>query len=136
MSADYRPQRETHPLTWRLQHGAPVLDIAAYEALDGYAAVRKALGSMQPGDVTQLMKDSGLRGRGGAGFPTGIKWSLVPMGPDAGVKYLLCNADEMEPGTFKDRMLLEQLPHLLIESMIVAAYAIQASRGYIFLRGE
>ena len=133
MSADYRPQRETHPLTWRLQHGAPVLDIAAYEALDGYAAVRKALGSMQPGDVTQLMKDSGLRGRGGAGFPTGIKWSLVPMGPDAGVKYLLCNADEMEPGTFKDRMLLEQLPHLLIESMIVAAYAIQASRGYCLL---
>ena len=136
MSANYTPRRETHPLTWRLQHGAPILDIAAYEALDGYSAVRKTLGSMQPGDVTQLMKDSGLRGRGGAGFPTGVKWSLVPMGPDAGMKYLLCNADEMEPGTFKDRMLLEQLPHQLIESMIVAAFAIQASRGYIFLRGE
>ncbi|MBP8924292.1 MAG: NADH-quinone oxidoreductase subunit NuoF [Pseudomonadales bacterium] len=136
MSANYTPRRETHPLTWRLQHGAPVLDIAAYEALDGYASLRKTLAGMQPGEVTQLMKDSGLRGRGGAGFPTGVKWSLVPMGPDAGTKYLLCNADEMEPGTFKDRMLLEQLPHLLIESMIVAAYAIQASRGYIFLRGE
>jgi len=129
-------RRDTHPLTWRIDHGAPVLDISAYEALDGYAAVRKALGGMEPATVTQAVKDSNLRGRGGAGFPTGVKWSLVPMGPDAGAKYLLCNADEMEPGTFKDRMLLEQLPHQLIESMIVAAWAIQATRGYIFLRGE
>lgn len=129
-------QRETHPLTWRLDHGAPVLEIAAFEALDGYAAVRKALGGMEPAALTQLVKDSSLRGRGGAGFPTGVKWSLVPMGPDAGVKYLICNADEMEPGTFKDRMLLEQLPHQLIESMILGAWALQATRGYIFLRGE
>jgi len=127
---------ETHPLTWRLAHGAPILDIKAYEQLEGYAAVRKAVKEMQPNDVTTQVKDSGLRGRGGAGFPTGIKWSLVPMGPDAGPKYLLCNADEMEPGTFKDRLLMEQLPHQMIESMIVAAYAIQAYRGYIFLRGE
>jgi len=127
---------ETHPLTWRLAHGAPVLDIKAYEQLEGYAAVRKAIKELQPGEVTQQVKDSSLRGRGGAGFPTGIKWSLVPMGPDAGPKYLLCNADEMEPGTFKDRLLMEQLPHQMVESMIVAAYAIQAYRGYIFLRGE
>src|SRR5690606_367662 len=77
-----------------------------------------------------------LRGRGGAGFPTGVKWSLIPMGPDAGQKYLVCNADEMEPGTFKDRLLMEQLPHQLVEAMILSAYAIQATRGYIFLRGE
>ena len=130
-----RRPRDTHPLTWRLDHGAPVLGIDAHEALDGYAALRKALG-MEPAAVTQAVKDSNLRGRGGAGFPTGVKWSLVPMGPDAGTKYLLCNADEMEPGTFKDRMLLEQLPHQLIESMVIAAWAIQATRGYIFLRGE
>jgi NADH-quinone oxidoreductase subunit F len=125
---------ETHPLTWRQQH-APVTGIDAWEALEGYASVRKAL-QMDPAAVTQTVKDSNLRGRGGAGFPTGVKWSLVPMGPDAGTKYLLCNADEMEPGTFKDRMLMEQQPHLLIESMIIAAWAIQATRGFIFLRGE
>ncbi len=126
---------ETHPLTWRLQH-APVLDIKAFEALEGYAALRKALKEMAPGDVTNVVKDSNLRGRGGAGFPTGVKWSLIPMGPDAGPKYMICNADEMEPGTFKDRMLMEQLPHQLVEAMIVSAFAIQAHRGYIFLRGE
>ncbi len=127
---------QTHPLTWRLDHGAPVNAIAAYEALEGYAAARRALADLEPAALTQLVKDANLRGRGGAGFPTGVKWSLVPMGPDAGRKYLLCNADEMEPGTFKDRLLLEQLPHLLIESMVLAAWAIQATRGYIFLRGE
>jgi NADH-quinone oxidoreductase subunit F len=87
-------------------------------------------------DVQKLVKDANLRGRGGAGFPTGVKWSLIPMGADAGVKYLVCNADEMEPGTFKDRLLMEKLPHQLVESMIVAGYAIQATRAYIFLRGE
>ena len=88
--------RDTHPLTWRLDHGAPVLGIDAYEALEGYAAARKALDAMEPAALTQVVKDANLRGRGGAGFPTGVKWSLVPMGPDAGTKYLLCNADEME----------------------------------------
>jgi NADH-quinone oxidoreductase subunit F len=127
---------EVRPLTYRLG-SEPLLDIKAYEALDGYAAVRKALKEMQPADVTQLVKDSNLRGRGGAGFPAGVKWSLVPMGPDAPKqKYLVCNADEMEPGTFKDRLLMEQLPHQLIEAMIVVGYALQASHGYIFLRGE
>lgn len=125
---------ETHPLTWRLQHG-DVTSLPAWEALEGYAALGKAL-AMEPAAVTQLVKDSNLRGRGGAGFPTGVKWSLVPMGPDAGTKYLLCNADEMEPGTFKDRLLMERQPHQLIESMLIAAWAIQATRGFIFLRGE
>lgn len=128
---------ETHPLTYRLESGEPVVDLKAYEALAGYAALRKAVPAMTPAEVAQVVKDANLRGRGGAGFPAGIKWGLVPMGADAPAqKYLVCNADEMEPGTFKDRLLMEKLPHQLIEGMIVAAYAIQASRGYIFLRGE
>ena len=127
---------DTRPLTWRLQHGDAITDIKTYESLEGYAAVRKAIKDMSPQDVQKLVKDANLRGRGGAGFPTGVKWSLIPMGEDAGVKYLVCNADEMEPGTFKDRLLMEKLPHQLVEAMIVAGYAIQATRAYIFLRGE
>jgi NADH-quinone oxidoreductase subunit F len=127
---------DTRPLTWRLQHGAAITDIKTYESLEGYAAVRKVVQKMSPVDVQKLVKDANLRGRGGAGFPTGVKWSLIPMGADAGVKYLVCNADEMEPGTFKDRLLMEKLPHQLVEAMIVAGYAIQATRAYIFLRGE
>lgn len=128
---------ETHPLTWRYcTAGKPVLDIKTYESMEGYVALRKALTEMKPTEVQQVVKESSLRGRGGAGFPTGVKWSLIPMGPDAGPKYLVCNADEMEPGTFKDRMLMENMPHQLVEAMIVAAWAIQATRAYIFLRGE
>ena len=129
---------ETHPLTYRLTAGeTPMVDIKAYEALDGYVAARKVVGKMAPENITQLVKDANLRGRGGAGFPAGIKWSLIPMGEDAPKqKYLVCNADEMEPGTFKDRLLMEELPHQLVESMIIAGYAIQASKAYIFLRGE
>jgi NADH-quinone oxidoreductase subunit F len=128
---------ETHPLTWRYTRaGKPVLDIDTYESMEGYAALRKAIAGMKPADVQGVVKNANLRGRGGAGFPTGIKWSLVPMGPDAGPKYLVCNADEMEPGTFKDRMLMENIPHQLVEAMIVAGYALQATRAYIFLRGE
>lgn len=127
---------ETHPLTWRYsQAGHAVVDLAEYEHLEGYAALKKTL-QVQPADIQAEVKAANLRGRGGAGFPTGIKWSLIPMGPDAGQKYLVCNADEMEPGTFKDRMLMEELPHQLIEAMLVSAYAIGASKGYIFLRGE
>jgi NADH-quinone oxidoreductase subunit F len=99
--------------------------------------VRAALAGLAPADVTGLVKEAGLRGRGGAGFPTGVKWALVPMGDDAPrPKYLVVNADEMEPGTFKDRLLLEGNPHQLIEGVILAAYAIQADLSYIFLRGE
>lgn len=129
---------DTHPLTWRLEKlGDRLLDMATYESLEGFAALRKIVKDMQPQDVQNLVKDANLRGRGGAGFPAGIKWSLVPMGDAAPKqKYLVCNADEMEPGTFKDRLLMERLPHQLVESMIVAGYALQVSKAYIFLRGE
>jgi len=129
------PHADSKPLTYRVNLAAP-LDLKGYEAQDGYAALRQSL-KEQPAEVTKHVKDANLRGRGGAGFPTGVKWGLVPMGPDAPKnKYVVCNADEMEPGTFKDRLLMEGLPHQLVESMIVSGYAIHASRGYIFLRGE
>jgi NADH-quinone oxidoreductase subunit F len=125
------------PLTGNLKADGAALSIEEYEKAGGYQALRKALRSMTPADVQQVVKDSNLRGRGGAGFPTGQKWSFVPMGDDAPhPKYLVANADEMEPGTFKDRLLMEGNPHLLLESMIVSAYAIQADVAYVFLRGE
>jgi NADH-quinone oxidoreductase subunit F len=124
------------PLTSKFRSDGEPVDIAAYEQAGGYEGLRKAL-TMQPQAVTETVKQSNLRGRGGAGFPTGSKWSFVPMGEDAPrPKYLVANADEMEPGTFKDRVLMELDPHSLIEGMAVAAYAIQADVGYIFLRGE
>lgn len=98
--------------------------------------MRKSLKEFQPEEVTKIVQDSNLKGRGGAGFNTGMKWSFVPMNGDIKQKFLVANADEMEPGTFKDRLLLEGDPHLLIEGMIISAYAIQASTGYIFIRGE
>ena len=115
-----------------------LVDLAAYESHDGYAGARQALTGMTPAEVIALVKDANLRGRGGAGFPTGLKWSFVPQGEasDGGLKYLVCNGDEMEPGTFKDRYLLEYNPHLLVEGMIIGAYAIGAAQGYVFLRGE
>jgi NADH-quinone oxidoreductase subunit F len=125
------------PLTKNIRPGEEPLELRAYERAGGYQAVRKALTGMAPLEVQQVVKDSNLRGRGGAGFPTGVKWSVVPMGEDAPrPKYLVANADEMEPGTFKDRLLMEGDPHQLLEGMIVAAYAIQAEVAYIFLRGE
>ncbi len=115
--------------------GAP-MDLKAYEAAGGYAGAQKAM-KMAPKEVTELVKQSGLRGRGGAGFPTGMKWSFVPTGPNApNPTYLCCNADEMEPGTFKDRLLLESTPHQVVEGMIIAARAIEADVAYIFVRGE
>lgn len=123
------------PLTARVNVAQP-MDMATYESSGGYGAARTAIKTLTPQEVQGRVKDANLRGRGGAGFPTGIKWGLVPMGPDAGVKYLVCNADEMEPNTFKDRLLMEGSAHQLIEGMIVAAWAIQATMGYIFLRGE
>jgi NADH-quinone oxidoreductase subunit F len=123
------------PLTQHIRPGEEPLDLKGYEEVGGYQALRKALGRMTPQEVTQEVKDSNLRGRGGAGFPTGLKWSFVPMGDDAPrPKYLLVNADEMEPGTFKDRLLLEGNPHQLIEAAIVSAYAMQADVAYVFLR--
>ena len=123
------------PLTRNIHPGAPALDIKAIERAGGYQALRKALLHMTPAEVVEEVKKSNLRGRGGAGFPTGLKWSFVPMGPEARhPKYLVINGDEMEPGTFKDRLLLEGNPHQLIEGAIISAYAIQADCGYIFLR--
>ena len=122
------------PLTENITPDRTPLDLREYEAKGGYAALRQALG-MGPAAVQQVVKDSGLRGRGGAGFPTGMKWSFVPMGEGARrPKYFVVNADEMEPGTMKDRWLLEGDPHSLIEGAIICAYAIEAEHAYIFLR--
>ncbi len=123
------------PLTQNIRPGEPPPDIATYERAGGYQAVRKALTAMSPEAVTREVTESKLRGRGGAGFPTGQKWSFVPRA-QAGPKYLVVNADEMEPGTFKDRLLLEGDPHQMIEGAIVSAYAIGAETAYIFVRGE
>jgi NADH-quinone oxidoreductase subunit F len=125
------------PLTAHIDPSKPPLNLKAYEQAGGYRAIRKALRSMAPQEVTAMMKASNLRGRGGAGFPTGQKWSFVPMGEDAPrPKYLIVNADEMEPATFKDRLLLEGNPHQLVEGIILEAYAVQADIAYIFLRDE
>jgi NADH-quinone oxidoreductase subunit F len=105
-----------------------------YLAHEGYQALKKAL-EMKPDDLIQEMKKSGLRGRGGAGFNAGMKWSFVPRQTDK-PKYVVCNADESEPGTCKDRVLMEHDPHQLIEGIIIAGYAIQAHQGYIYIRGE
>jgi NADH-quinone oxidoreductase subunit F len=124
------------PLTRNIQSGREPLDIAEYEKSGGYRALRKAL-TMLPADIQKVVADSNLRGRGGAGFPTGPKWAYVPMGPKAPrPKYMVVNADEMEPGTFKDRYLMEGDPNALVEGAIIAAYAVEAEAIYIFLRWE
>ncbi|MFM7639349.1 MAG: NADH-quinone oxidoreductase subunit NuoF [Bacteroidota bacterium] len=106
-----------------------------YRKNGGYKAVEKALKSMSPDDVVEEVKKSGLRGRGGAGFPTGMKWSFIAK-PEGVPRHLLCNADESEPGTFKDRYLMEKIPHLLIEGMILSSYALGCNQSYIYIRGE
>lgn len=124
------------PLTKDMKPDGAALSLQEYERIGGYQGVRKAL-RMGPKEVTDLVTRSGLRGRGGAGFPTGSKWTFVPIGKDAPhPKYLVANADEMEPGTFKDRYLLEGNPHQLLEGMLIAARAIEADVAYVFLRGE
>jgi NADH-quinone oxidoreductase subunit F len=112
---------DSHRLETYLKHG-------------GYAGIKAAL-KLKPDSVIQLMKDSGLRGRGGAGFSTGLKWSFIPKDPSL-PRYLTCNADESEPGTFKDRVIIEKDPHLLLEGIMIACYAINAAVGYIYIRGE
>ncbi len=125
------------PLTANIGPSKTPPDLKSYEARGGYTALRRGLSEMTPEEVRLAVKDSGLRGRGGAGFPTGDKWSFVPMEDGAPrPKYLVVNADEMEPGTFKDRLLLEGDPHQLIEGTVLSAYAIQAEITYIFLRWE
>lgn len=109
--------------------------LEVYRKHGGYASVEKALKQMTPDQVTDEVKKSGLRGRGGAGFPTGMKWSFLAK-PEGVPRYLVCNADESEPGTFKDRYLMERIPHLLIEGMITSSYALGAATSYIYIRGE
>lgn len=106
-----------------------------YRREGGYRSVEKALKTMSPEAVLEEVKKSGLRGRGGAGFPTGMKWSFLAK-PEGVPRYLLCNADESEPGTFKDRYLMEKLPHLVIEGMITSSFALGAHTSYIYIRGE
>ncbi len=119
-----------------LQHdNVPGIDTyEVYRQQGGYASVEKAL-KMTSDEVVEEVKKSGLRGRGGAGFPTGMKWSFLAK-PEGVPRYLVCNADESEPGTFKDRYLMQRHPHLLIEGMITASYALGANTAYIYIRGE
>jgi len=126
----------TNPLTKNITDQNTAANLEHYLGNGGYRGWRKAH-TMAPDDIIDLVKDGGLRGRGGAGFNTGLKWSFVPRGEGSPEqKFVVCNADEMEPGTFKDRLLMERDPHLLLEGMAIAAYAIGATIGYIFIRGE
>ncbi len=129
---------ETHPLTWRIRDDKKTVWMEEYCNKNGYVAFKKAISHKTPKEIINLVKESGLKGRGGAGFLTGLKWSLMPdkLINKKEYRYLLCNADEMEPGTYKDRFLIEQMPHQLIEGILLSAFAVQANRGYIFLRGE
>lgn len=106
-----------------------------YRQHGGYASVEKAIKTMSPESIVEEVKKSGLRGRGGAGFPTGLKWGFLAK-PEGVARYLVCNADESEPGTFKDRYLMERIPHLLIEGMIASSFALGAATSYIYIRGE
>jgi NADP-reducing hydrogenase subunit HndC len=110
-------------------------EIEDYIVHDGYEALATALTEMQPADVINEIAKSGLKGRGGAGFPTGMKWRFVSQ-TDAYPKYVICNADESEPGTFKDRLILEGDPHSIVEALAIAAYAVGANEGYVYIRGE
>ncbi len=116
-------------------HVPGINTLAVYREKGGYRAVEKALKTMSPDDVLEEVKKSGLRGRGGAGFPTGMKWSFLAK-PEGVPRYLVCNGDESEPGTFKDRFLMTHIPHALIEGMIVSSYALGAKTSYIYIRGE
>jgi NADH-quinone oxidoreductase subunit F len=109
--------------------------LAGYEKRGGYESARKALKEMAPADVIELVKSAGLQGRGGAGFSTGLKWSFMPAKSDV-PKYLVCNADESEPGSFKDRILLERGPHQLLEGILIAAWATGAEKTFVYVRGE
>jgi NADH-quinone oxidoreductase subunit F len=108
--------------------------LETYRANGGYESLKKALG-LSPETIVDEVKKSGLRGRGGAGFPTGMKWSFLAK-PEGVPRYLVCNADESEPGTFKDRYLMERIPHLLVEGMIISSFALGARTSYIYIRGE
>ncbi len=125
------------PLTQHFKSDGEALTFDEYRKVGGYQAAEKALRQLNPKQIQDLVKAANLKGRGGAGFNTGLKWSFVSSGQDVGLPiYLAVNADEMEPGTFKDRILMEGNPHQLIDGIIVAAFAIGANIAYIFLRAE
>jgi NADH-quinone oxidoreductase subunit F len=124
--------QETKYLT-EFYHLPEFKGIEGYKKNGGYKELEKAL-KMQPQAIIDEVKASGLRGRGGAGFATGMKWGFLPKNNEP--RYLLCNADEGEPGTFKDRMMMEKAPHQLIEGMIISAFAINSKKSYIYVRGE
>ncbi len=119
----------------RNMHVPNLRNIGVYESLGGYQALRKALGEYKPAEVIDIVKRSGLRGRGGAGFPTGMKWGFVPKNCGKPI-YLCINADESEPGTFKDRVIIEKDPHQLIEGTIISAYALDCHQAFLYIRGE
>ncbi|MFQ5949387.1 MAG: NADH-quinone oxidoreductase subunit F, partial [Nitrospiria bacterium] len=106
-----------------------------YRRVGGYTTFEKVLKGVSPAEIIEIVKKSGLRGRGGAGFSTGMKWSFIPK-DHPGPRYLCCNADESEPGTFKDRPLIERDPHQMLEGIGIACYAIGAHQAYIYIRGE
>lgn len=122
------------PIILRNKNIPEIADIDVYERNGGFTALKKALKEMTPEQVTDAVKASGLKGRGGAGFPTGLKWSFLPKGVFP--RYLAVNADESEPGTFKDREIMEKNPHQFIEGVILSAYAIQCAHAFIYIRGE
>jgi NADH-quinone oxidoreductase subunit F len=125
------------PVTKVLTEGIGEVDMRSmdvYRRRGGYTQWRRVVREMQPVDVLNIAEKSGLRGRGGAGFPTGRKWSFLPK--DVNPRYLVCNCDEAEPGTFKDHMLLEETPHLVLEGMLIGAYAIASHHAFIYIRGE
>jgi NADH-quinone oxidoreductase subunit F len=129
------PVKTEKPLTGMLRADGAPIGIAEYRENGGYEALKKVVGEMTPHEVQEAVKAANLRGRGGAGFNAGLKWSFAPMGEKAPrPKYLISNSDEMEPGAFKDRVLMEGNPHQLIEGMIISAYAIEADMAYVFLR--
>ncbi|MBV9543906.1 MAG: NADH-quinone oxidoreductase subunit F, partial [Chloroflexi bacterium] len=128
VALDYKPVLLAHP-----GRTTPV-SLQEYESEGGYSAWRKALTSMTPDQVVEEVKASGLRGRGGAGFPTGNKWGFIPKTP--GAKYVAVNADESEPGTFKDRELVEVERHRVIEGVALCCFAISAETAFIYIRGE
>ena len=117
------------------EHVEGIQGYETYRRTGGYASVEKAVKTMTPEAIVEEVKKSGLRGRGGAGFPTGMKWSFLAK-PEGVERYLVCNADESEPGTFKDRYLMEKIPHLLVEGMITSSFALGAHTSYIYIRGE
>ena len=133
MAYPYEHPREERMLS-RYFGDTDAIGIDGWIERGGYKALEKALG-MAEDEVTEVVKDSGLRGRGGAGFPTGLKWTFMPK-DGAGPSYLACNADESEPGTFKDRELMRWTPHQVIEGIIISSYAVRAQHAYIYIRGE